>query len=223
MSEREATARPTPMSKPDLEALANRETLSRVIDDMFEALGVHNNEDALIEIDRLRTASTASGEPVAWRDGEQNPSVKPGNQREFLVAIYRAKSDKTYTTTGYYLNAYPLDYRWDDEHENPTTGWFYLTGDGDNDSGCYHDFNLRDGDCLKAWAEIPAWPSAHRSPAAEASTWDEAEQALQAVHDFMKVDRDSGDSDLWTPEYEDLFETVTNALRALRTAQGERS
>jgi len=43
----------------------------------------------------------------------------------------------------------------------------------------------------------------------------EATKALDAVAQFMRKDVQSGDSDLWTPEYEALHDCVIVALRSL--------
>lgn len=46
-----------------------------------------------------------------------------------------------------------------------------------------------------------------------------AREALASVADFMRKDVQSGDSDLWTPEYEELHDDVIVALAALTGKQ----
>ena len=103
-----------------------------------------------------------------WR--EDMPPVSVGCEREFIVAVYRARSGKACTFAASYLNAYPLQY----EHECPkwkagvgcsgegcddgcpTTGWFEQTGDDDY-SPMYNRLELREGDVLLGWSELPKW------------------------------------------------------------------
>lgn len=99
-----------------------------------------------------------------WKDGDAIPDVKPHNMKEFIVAVFRQHSGKVYSFAASYLNAYPLNY--DDcicksEHLHlddgcPTTGWFEQTDD-DEFAYRFNSLNLKDGDRLMGWREIPQW------------------------------------------------------------------
>lgn len=106
----------------------------------------------------------------AWQSGAINPPVERGREREFIVAVFRKNSGKTYTFAATYLNAYPLNYEYECPKGDgcsgdgcndgcPTTGWFYLTGE-DGEAGSYNSLSIGDGDILKGWRELPQWDDA---------------------------------------------------------------
>lgn len=105
---------------------------------------------------------------VEWHDGEIIPPVKRGGATEYVVAVYRAHHGKVFTFSSSYLNAHPLNYKYEcpkgDGCEGngcddgcPTTGWFYETGE-DGDATQFNSLELKDGDKLMGWCEIPRWP-----------------------------------------------------------------
>lgn len=108
-----------------------------------------------------------------WHDGAEIPPVKQRSEREYIVAVRRAISEKVYTFSCSYLNALPLNC--DDcphgQEANgcgectddgcPFTGWYYLTGE-DGDSGSYQSLNLGPGDKLMGWREMPQWEESHQ-------------------------------------------------------------
>jgi hypothetical protein len=109
-------------------------------------------------------------EAGAWQDASSIPAIKRGTMREFIAAVYRKHSDKVYTFSATYLNAYALTYEWGcpkgDGCEGsgcddgcPTTGWFLLTGEEDEGS-TYHALDFKDGDMLMGWQELPKWDDA---------------------------------------------------------------
>lgn len=102
-----------------------------------------------------------------WRPAAQLPPVKVGDMREYVLAVFRARSGKVYSFAASYLNAYRLEYRDGCPHEKcpftpecdegcPTTGWFVQTGDDAYDS-LFQTLELRDGDKIKGWCDIPQW------------------------------------------------------------------
>jgi hypothetical protein len=107
-----------------------------------------------------------------WNDPSSIPTMKPGNMKEFIVAVYRAHSGKVYTFAATYLNGYGLNYESCPkgnaspyevcegcEDGCPTTGWFSQTGDEDEGS-TFHAMNMKDGDQLMGWQELPKWNGA---------------------------------------------------------------
>jgi hypothetical protein len=118
-------------------------------------------------------ALTASAQVMQWQPPELVPPVEGGQEGEFIVAVYRARTGKVYTFSCSYLSAFRILYDdcprdkvkqglCDDCSEDgcSTTGWFYLTGDGNNESGCYQTLLLRDGDKIVGWQELPKWTAA---------------------------------------------------------------
>lgn len=103
-----------------------------------------------------------------WHPPDQVPPVKPGNNREFVVAIRRAKNGKVYSFAAYYLNAYRLEYRdgcpdvescpGPDQCDDgcPTTGWFTSIGDDDYDY-LFQNLYLEKDDKVMGWCELPQW------------------------------------------------------------------
>lgn len=119
----------------------------------------------------LRSLAEPNHQPHAvsqgWHDGVTIPPVERGREKEYVVAVFRQHSGKVYTFAASYLNAYPLVYQ--DECPNgdgcdgngcddgcPTTGWFRLTGD-DGEAETYVSLNIRKGDRLMGWRELPQW------------------------------------------------------------------
>ena len=119
----------------------------------------------------LSLAAPTASEPAAWEAPNTLPDIPVGHEREFICAVYRKHSDKVYTFSATYLNAYRLNYEWGCPNEKgdeicdgcedgcPTTGWFNLTG-ADDEGSQYHSLNLRDGDELRGWRALPAWDAA---------------------------------------------------------------
>lgn len=120
-------------------------------------------------IGRTEAGTAAKSDFDSWHEGSGPPPIKRGEQKEFIVAVRRARSGKVYSFAASYLNAYPLEYRdgcpkgegcsgegCDDGC--PTTGWFLQVGD-DCDGAMFHDLELRDGDEFLGWREVPQWPT----------------------------------------------------------------
>lgn len=124
----------------------------------------------------------------AWEDPCKLPDIPVGSEREFICAVYRTHSDKVYTFSATYLNAYRLNYEWGCPNEKsqetcdgcedgcPTTGWFTLAG-ADDEGSQYHSLNLRDGDELRGWRALPTWGAAPPVRSA-ASTVEPADQGF---------------------------------------------
>lgn len=136
--------------------------------DFFERSFPTSNlaREAADEIERLTAAPGDAG----WQEPTSIPQIKPRTMREFVVAVYRQHSGKVYTFAATYLNAYGLVYEdgcpKGDGCEGacrddgcPTTGWFSQTGEED-DATTYYSLNLKDGDRLMGWRELPQWTEA---------------------------------------------------------------
>lgn len=105
----------------------------------------------------------------AWRNGREIPPIEARREMEFIVAVRRAHSGHTFSFAATYLNAFPLQYNYGCPRETagcdgnacndgcPTTGWFILTGD-DDDARQYQALELREGDELLGWRNVPQWP-----------------------------------------------------------------
>ena len=90
--------------------------------------------------------------------------------KEFIIAVYRASSNKVYSFAATYLNECLLSYensdcpnkgKADHDCENcedgcPTSGWYELTGD-DYDGSLYLKLHLNEGDYIKGWRTVPKW------------------------------------------------------------------
>jgi len=113
-----------------------------------------------------------------WMDIETAPPIEPGNMQEYVIAVYRKRTNKIHTFACSYLKAYPLHYEDTDFCPNKTcddgpcsdgcltTGWFTLVGE-DDEAGTYYRLALYDGDKLMGWREMPQWdsvPPTHNSP-----------------------------------------------------------
>lgn len=127
-----------------------------------------NPEERDLVVSSLRALAQSGGEPVAWREALEIPSVPKGGEREYIVAVYRAHSGKVYSFACTYLNATPLNCDecplGNEAHSCgkctddgcPFTGWYRLTGD-DGESGSYQSLHLETGDEIRGWREIPRW------------------------------------------------------------------
>jgi len=136
--------------------------------------GINFNSLARI-VDKYRRAHPPAVARRDWRDGSEIPPVPKGQEREYIVAVFRTSSGKVYSFSSSYLNAMPLQY--DDcpigneasgcsactDDGCPTTGWFYLTGN-DGDGGSYQSLDLKDGDKIMGWREIPKWEDSALCP-----------------------------------------------------------
>ena len=106
-----------------------------------------------------------------WHSPDQIPPVPKGAMNEFVLAVYRATTKKTYSFAATYLHSFLLDYpdgcplkpgtsevcKEDCADGCPTTGWYLLVGDDNYDAGVYSHVYMRDGDKIKGWTEIPDW------------------------------------------------------------------
>lgn len=115
----------------------------------------------------------------AWCEGDTPPAVKPGHEREFVVAVRRAHSGKVYSFAASYLNAAPLRYDYCPKDKDgfceecsddgcPTTGWFIRTGDDDGTQ--YNRLHLDKGDEFMGWREIPRWEDRASLPEGQSAT-----------------------------------------------------
>jgi hypothetical protein len=97
-----------------------------------------------------------------WLPPDKTPATKHGSSDNYIVAVKRKSSGKTYTFPACHLNAYPLEYDGDCICENegdhsdgcPTSGWFGFDASNQYEAGLYTKL-LDPGDELLAWAEIP--------------------------------------------------------------------
>lgn len=100
----------------------------------------------------------------SWHSPDEVPQVKRGNERYYIVAVFRAHSGKVYSFPALYLHDYPLCY--EDGYECvcgdasrhtddgcPTTGWYQYTAG--NDGGEYSRLSMSPGDELRGWTEVP--------------------------------------------------------------------
>lgn len=103
-----------------------------------------------------------------WKAATDIPDLKRGSQKEFIIAVRRAHNGRAYSFAASYLNAYPLEYRNECPKGDgctgegcddgcPTTGWFIETGE-DDDSTQFHSLNLKEGDEMLGWRNVPQWP-----------------------------------------------------------------
>lgn len=102
-----------------------------------------------------------------WRKPDSVPEIKAGSQREFVVAVRRAKSGNVYSFAATYLSALRLQYQncpkgrdnfCEECHDEgcETTGWFYTTGD-DDDGEHFHPMYMEKGDEFLSWRNFPQW------------------------------------------------------------------
>jgi hypothetical protein len=103
-----------------------------------------------------------------WHSADDLPPLKTGHMREYVIAVFRGRSEKVYSFAASYLNAFPLQYEWcpkdakatggcaDCDDGCPTTGWFVQTGDED-DGSTFQSLSLKDGDKIMGWRDIPQW------------------------------------------------------------------
>jgi len=114
-----------------------------------------------------------------WMGIETAPPLEIGDIQEYVIAVYRKRTNKVHTFACSYLKSYPLHYEDTDFCPNktcddgpcsdgcPTTGWFTLVGE-DDEAGTYYRLALYDGDKLMGWREMPQWdlalPPTHNSP-----------------------------------------------------------
>lgn len=111
---------------------------------------------------------------TVWHEAMKIPPVSVGDMHEYVLAVLRNRTGKVYSFAATYLNAYPLEYRDGCPFENergkgcgkecddgcPTTGWFEQTG-SDDYASLFNSLELRDGDKIVGWAEIPQWADDH--------------------------------------------------------------
>ena len=103
----------------------------------------------------------AAGEPVAWRDPTDMPSIEEGSEKWFIVAVRRKHSERVFTFSAPYLNGVVLEFDEDDDLvERPMTGW--ASQEYDEDRRIFFPL-LSEGDELLAWQEFPKY-TAHPSP-----------------------------------------------------------
>lgn len=133
----------------------------------------HENVDTLLSGEEQNIIVAAlradHAQSPLWQSGDILPPVKFGHMKEFVIAVYREQSKKVYSFACSYLNAHRLQYEWcpkDAKKDGfcdgcddgcPTTGWFILTGDGDNESGAFNSLTINDGDKIVGWQNIPQW------------------------------------------------------------------
>jgi len=107
-----------------------------------------------------------------WHSPDEIPDTPKGTERNFIVAVRRARNGQVYSFPLVYLNAYQLRYEYEcpkgDGCEGdgcddgcPTTGWYNETGDGD-DGSTYSPMHMDPGDEFLGWRQVPQWPAASR-------------------------------------------------------------
>jgi len=102
-----------------------------------------------------------------WHSPDGMPDTPKGTERDFIVAVRRARNGQIYSFPLAYLNAYPLRYEYECpkgdgcegegcEDGCPITGWYSATGDGD-DGLTYSPMYMDPGDEFLGWREVPQW------------------------------------------------------------------
>lgn len=179
---------------------------------------------------RLREAASALRATLTpstvedWRSPAVLPEIKKGEERSFVVAVRRAHSGKVYSFPAVYLNAYPLQFN--DECPKgpgcdgtgcddgcPTTGWYSITGDGD-DGNTYSVLHFDKGDEFLGWRELPQWDVPALIPATVAG---------EAPEGWVLVPREPTEAMLWTAFQKEGSHLITNngwkePVRAIYTA-----
>ncbi|MCP4990600.1 MAG: hypothetical protein GY928_32540 [Colwellia sp.] len=93
---------------------------------------------------------------LQFHPAAQNPNVKKGEERQFLIEVYRPDNSarKYYTFAAMYLNAYVLNHE-DEPYERPVTGWFSAESGDDDEYRRYNKVWLDPNDKIVSWSEIP--------------------------------------------------------------------
>lgn len=90
---------------------------------------------------------------LKFNDASLSPSIHRGSCKAFLVDVTRAHNGKSYTFPALYLNQYPLWFEYENE-ERECTGWYSIET-GPPDDSQYHKLDMKEGDVMNGWAEIP--------------------------------------------------------------------
>lgn len=112
----------------------------------------------------------SSGMSAGWKAPEDNPSVEPGEESCFYVAVRRQHNDQVFVFPALFCNGTRLeDHRpvstngphWEmraiDDETVQAFGWFHIvTGDEDDDGGFYRPI-CGAGDVVVGWHERPAY------------------------------------------------------------------
>lgn len=111
-------------------------------------------------IDRLQAIRRETPSAGRWLDATQHtPEVRPGTEREFIVACRRA-TGKTYVFAAYYLNQKLLLTDADDCPDDglPFTGWHVERDDDGEYDSCWHPV-CNDGDTITHFQPLPGVPT----------------------------------------------------------------
>lgn len=95
---------------------------------------------------------------MQWYSDGSTPGIPLGTERNFIVAIRRARNGKIYSFPALYLNAFPLDFEDSEEWEKPTTGWFSAEANDDGDGSRYSQLHFDPGDEFLAWCALSLPP-----------------------------------------------------------------
>jgi len=87
---------------------------------------------------------------------ERLPEVGSGDNREFIICIYRKRLDTSFVFSAQYLNEMPL-YNDCEDDENLFTGWHDVKEHADYD-GWYSPLHLDEGDAITHWMPLPEPP-----------------------------------------------------------------
>lgn len=109
--------------------------------------------------DRLTTAIREMEEGQArWNAPDQLPTVPPGHEGWFIVAVRRAHSGKISSFSAAYLNEEELWFE-DEGESRRVSGWFTSEASDGDDSSQFQPI-LSDGDELMGWTAIPQFDPA---------------------------------------------------------------
>lgn len=110
------------------------------------------NFAALITAARERDALLAK---VVWQDPNAAPSLAPGGEGYFIVAVRRAHDGNVWTFPATYVRDFPLEYL-DEPYSRMVTGWF--TAESNGDDAAQYEPLIRGSDEFVGWRHIEPHP-----------------------------------------------------------------